>query len=301
MDRVEEVFWQEIMDLRCHYNRKGYAIISARGCPLARANGQMYRCRYVAWAFGKLKHSEDVVHHRDFNKTNDHPDNLEVMSRGAHSRLHTRAMPEVQKEKIRQSLLGRKHDEKRRKAISKGHKGLRVSDEAKRKLSEAHTGRVITWGAKISAALREKGIKPSAGALEASAAKRRGVPLSAVQREASRAGARKRWDAEQPALEARAREWLALRVNGATLRSIAEQYGVSVPTVHRVTATGLAEKGRSHGESDTSATAAEREPKRDDAARLQRLAVGASAGRHAEVRRDHLPVAGWHLDLRVGE
>lgn len=34
-------------------------------------------------------HPDEVVHHKDGNKRNNHPDNLEVMLRAEHSRMHT--------------------------------------------------------------------------------------------------------------------------------------------------------------------------------------------------------------------
>ena len=233
-------FEEDVASIPFHLNKKGYAIIRAKGCPIAWGDGWLARCRYVAWSMGWLTDRAMVVHHRDRDKLNDRPSNLEVLSKSKHDLIHHGPLPEAQKEKIRQSLLGQKHSEGRRKAISEGHMGIPCSDAAKEKLRAAHTGRVITWGDKISAVLKERGIKPSAEALEASAVKRRGKPLSEAQREASRAGARKRWDAEKPALDARAAEWRDLRAKGLTLRGIAAQYGVSAATIHR-NVTGLPE------------------------------------------------------------
>lgn len=37
---------------------------------------------------GRMLKSGEVVHHKDFNKLNNHPDNLAVMTKSEHARLH---------------------------------------------------------------------------------------------------------------------------------------------------------------------------------------------------------------------
>lgn len=178
MDRVAEDFWREIMDWNYHLSRKGYAVLSGlKACPFARSNGQIYRCRYVAWAFGMLRDPTDTVHHRDRDKLNDHPSNLEVLTRSEHSYLHTTIlMSEEHKKKIAASLKGHFVSEATKRRLSESHKGIRLSEEAKEKVSLAMKGRIITWGDKLSVAL--KGRRPSEKCEAARLDAIRGKPLS---------------------------------------------------------------------------------------------------------------------------
>lgn len=40
---------------------------------------------------GRKLTSKEIIHHKDFNKTNNDPDNLEIMSRSGHAKLHIEA------------------------------------------------------------------------------------------------------------------------------------------------------------------------------------------------------------------
>jgi hypothetical protein len=53
---------------------------------------------------GRLLTSEEFVHHIDENKTNDSPDNLELMTRSAHAAHHAK---ESREHMLRIGLLGR--------------------------------------------------------------------------------------------------------------------------------------------------------------------------------------------------
>lgn len=139
-----------------------------------------------------------------------------------------------QKEKIRQSLLGKKHTEERRKNQSEAHKGIKLSEQAKRKLSEANKGRRITWGDKISATHRAKGIKPSAEAIENARSYLVGRKISEEERAWLSAGSRKRWDARKPILEARNDEMRILYGAGWTHGEMAAHFGISRAAVSRV-------------------------------------------------------------------
>jgi len=44
---------------------------------------------------GRSLHSDEVVHHRDGDKLNNNPNNLQVMSRRDHNRLHFKEMENV--------------------------------------------------------------------------------------------------------------------------------------------------------------------------------------------------------------
>ena len=66
-----------------------------------------------------------VIHHRDGNTMNDALDNLEVLSRGAHRRLHGLGYshrPES-KRKISRALLGHPVSEETRRRIGVNQKG----------------------------------------------------------------------------------------------------------------------------------------------------------------------------------
>lgn len=93
--------------------------------------------------FGKLLHrlifedyhnckldKTDVIHHVDFDKTNNHPSNLICMSRKAHKILHTPS-------------------EETRKKMSEAHKGKIISEETRKKMSETHKGKILSDETKI--------------------------------------------------------------------------------------------------------------------------------------------------------
>jgi hypothetical protein len=56
-----------------------------------KACGKRVARRIVELAIGRRLRSGEVVHHKDGNRLNNHRDNLELMDRGAHSRLHRMA------------------------------------------------------------------------------------------------------------------------------------------------------------------------------------------------------------------
>lgn len=227
MERISEDFWVEIADWPYHLSRKGYAVIFVPECPLAHKNGQMYRCRYVAWAFGKLHDPTDTVHHRDRDKLNDHPDNLEVMSREAHGRLHGQAMPAEVRAKIAEKRKGWVWSDEMKAHFSEVHKGQRLSEEAKRKLSEANTGRTITWGDRISVTLKARGIKPPTYS-------RAGRSLPEETKAKLSVSVRESWNGRREEYEARKNEWIGLEYVGAKRAEIARAYEVSPATITRV-------------------------------------------------------------------
>lgn len=229
MDLVEELWVQEILARPFSLSRKGYAVLYVPDHPWAgEKTGQMYRSRYIMNVLGRLADRMMVVHHRDRDKLNDHPDNLEALPKSAHDAIHHGPLPEAQKEKIRQSLLGKKHTEQRRKNISEAHKGIPLSDEAKQKVSVAMRGRKITWADKISATHKAKGTLPP---FELAWAACRGKPLTAEHKAQARAATVRRWAKARPALDQRAREWQELRSRGLTLKAIGQRYGVSAQRV----------------------------------------------------------------------
>jgi len=86
----------------------------------------------------KLYHNE-VVHHKDINPLNNQLDNLQVMTRSEHMKLH-------------KPSLGYKITEEQRKHLSDAHKGYKVKDATKAKLKLIMQNRVITWQDKITLA-----------------------------------------------------------------------------------------------------------------------------------------------------
>ncbi|MCH5165513.1 MAG: HNH endonuclease [Clostridiales bacterium] len=74
---------------RSYYTKEGYKQIYTPSSPEARANGYAPEHRVVASEkLGRPLYDHEVVHHRDGNKRNNRPSNLQVMSRSQHARIH---------------------------------------------------------------------------------------------------------------------------------------------------------------------------------------------------------------------
>ena len=91
---------------------------------------------------GRLLLPSEVVHHKDGNKTNNHPDNLELFSsNGKHiSTEHSGwTMSEEQRKKLSDAHKGKPKPKsyEHRASISRALSGRKLSDETKKKLSEA--------------------------------------------------------------------------------------------------------------------------------------------------------------------
>lgn len=64
-----------------------YALVSKH--PNATKNGYVLEHRIVVEnVLGRLLKPDEIVHHKDGNRKNNHPDNLEVMNRNSHSSIH---------------------------------------------------------------------------------------------------------------------------------------------------------------------------------------------------------------------
>jgi len=105
---------------------------------------------YLANKYIRPLKDGEIVHHKDGNPLNDSINNLEIMTRAEHIRVH-------------KPVKGYRFTEEQRKRLSEAHKGqapwnkglsgvYKMSEEAKRKLREINKGRKITWGDKISQA-----------------------------------------------------------------------------------------------------------------------------------------------------
>ena len=78
---------------------------------------------------GRLLRSDEYVHHKDGNRSNNSIDNLEIVSREEHARRHGQ---------------GRVFTNERKANISKALTGKVMTDEVKMKISRANKGRVQT-------------------------------------------------------------------------------------------------------------------------------------------------------------
>jgi predicted MarR family transcription regulator len=71
------------------YVHHGYAMVYKPQHPLATSNGFIRRCRLVACEkYGVDAVKRMVVHHLNHNKTDDRPENIELLTNEEHSRAH---------------------------------------------------------------------------------------------------------------------------------------------------------------------------------------------------------------------
>lgn len=79
----------------------GYIEIKVENYPKLNKRRYVYEHVYVAEKkIGRLLRENEVVHHIDRNKTNNHPDNLMVLTKEEHSKLHQKEMQEARKRVI---------------------------------------------------------------------------------------------------------------------------------------------------------------------------------------------------------
>lgn len=110
---------QEAFQLRFHLTEKGHAVVYVPWCPLAsKRTGQLRRPRYVLWAAGVDLPKGSIVHHRDGNKLNDRPSNLEVLSNSDHTKEHWQKDSTLRRQHISESLRGRVVSEETRRKIA---------------------------------------------------------------------------------------------------------------------------------------------------------------------------------------
>jgi hypothetical protein len=82
------------------------------------------------------------IHHKDGNHENDNIDNLEMLIKGEHRRLHRlgKVNSEKTRKKISEALKGKPLSLETRKKLSESHKGKKFSDETKMRMSRARKG-----------------------------------------------------------------------------------------------------------------------------------------------------------------
>ena len=74
----------------------GYEYFFDRAHPLAKKNGLVAYHRHVASVkLGRWLRREEVVHHRDGQRANNDPQNLEVMTRQSHTSHHQKRNPTI--------------------------------------------------------------------------------------------------------------------------------------------------------------------------------------------------------------
>lgn len=73
-----------------------------------------------------------VVHHKNHNKLDNDPNNLELMSRAEHTVLHSKG---------NKYWLGKKHTEETKQKLSKAHTGKKYSKERIQQMSEMFGGK----------------------------------------------------------------------------------------------------------------------------------------------------------------
>lgn len=77
-----------------HESQGKYRFVVVPGHPMADSRGRILEHRYVmACKLGRSLTSDEVVHHINHDKRNNRPENLEILSNTAHSRLHHGTTP----------------------------------------------------------------------------------------------------------------------------------------------------------------------------------------------------------------
>jgi hypothetical protein len=131
---------EEILELPFTIRKDGRAWIKVPGHPTAEKNGWVRRYRIVMYELGYNLTPEIVIHHKDENKLNDHPNNLEICTKASHASRHYNLnvinSPEAKNKRVA-SQVGRHVSEETKRKISKKLVGYKASEEARRKISEA--------------------------------------------------------------------------------------------------------------------------------------------------------------------
>jgi predicted Zn-ribbon and HTH transcriptional regulator len=80
----------------CKDKKLGYLYVIMSNHPMANKNGRIYVHRLVmADKLGRLLESDEVVHHKDGNKENNDPENLDLTSRVEHAKHHANMLDNI--------------------------------------------------------------------------------------------------------------------------------------------------------------------------------------------------------------
>jgi len=68
---------------------QGYWFLHIKDHPRANTMGYVKMCDFIFEKYHRPIKSNEIIHHKDGCKTNDHPDNLEAFDKIKHDRMHT--------------------------------------------------------------------------------------------------------------------------------------------------------------------------------------------------------------------